>query len=565
VFIDDRAVHTDAWRRADAFAPPGLQIALDDRSDPFAELPVTPPLPAPVVLESGRTFAGIPLRLEQHVTHALALATAAGIRRLPSSDSLAASVRAALVRTRARPDVTFDISIAAAGRASHVDGWRGAAEAQVLVACRPLPEVAAGLARMRVPAAPDAPPAFAARVLGEGAQELDAPGPSSDAGMWPLYAGADGCVRSALGGALGVVCGGVLTLDPGTGLPEVMTRWLVDVARRVGVPVRIAAPELAELRRASEVLLAASPFCLLPIGSLDGRRLEPAPGPLAVRLRDAWGAETGLDLGAQLAGCIAAPPAPSGRPSSVRRSSRGATVVIPARLASTRLPRKVLADIGGRPMIEHVHDVAVRAGCGRVVVLTDDHEVAAAVRAFGGEAWLTSAEHESGTARIASVLDRLESQVVVNLQGDAPLTDPAVVASTAAAAARTPAGVTMPVYAMRNPAEAADPSVVKVVRGHDGRVLYCSRSAIPSAAAGPVDGANFWVHAGLYGYSRDFLQSFPNLPVSPLEQAERLEQLRWLEAGVQVHSFVIDPQGPSVDTAADLERVRRSLTAPASV
>jgi 3-deoxy-D-manno-octulosonate cytidylyltransferase len=244
--------------------------------------------------------------------------------------------------------------------------------------------------------------------------------------------------------------------------------------------------------------------------------------------------------------------------------STGAMVVIPARLSSSRLPRKVLADVDGRPLVGHTYEVAVRAACGPVLVLTDNEEVASAVRAFGGEVMLTDPALESGTARIASVADRLTGDVVVNLQGDAPLTDPAVVAAAAREAAASAAEVTMPVYRLTDADDVHDPNVVKVVRGHDGRVLYCSRSAVPHVRDAPShawpERAGFWGHVGMYAYRREFLQGFAAIPPSPLEDAERLEQLRWLEAGVSLHSFEVPPQGPSVDTHAQLERVRALLS-----
>lgn len=242
-----------------------------------------------------------------------------------------------------------------------------------------------------------------------------------------------------------------------------------------------------------------------------------------------------------------------------------ATVVIPARLESSRLPSKVLADIAGKTMLERTHEVASRAACGPVLVLTDAEEVADEVRSFGGEVMLTSPELESGTARIASVVDELSTEIVVNLQGDAPLTDPAVVAATAAEAARGGAPVTMPVYPMTQAEDVTDPSVVKVVRAHDGRALYCSRSPVPHVRGEPAEewpqSASFWGHVGLYAYTRDFLRSFDHLPVSPLEHSERLEQLRWLEAGLRLHTFEVEPQGPSVDTPAQLDRVRAAFLA----
>ena len=237
-----------------------------------------------------------------------------------------------------------------------------------------------------------------------------------------------------------------------------------------------------------------------------------------------------------------------------------ATVVIPARLESSRLPRKVLADIAGQTMLERTYDVALRAACGPVLVLTDADEVASVVRSFGGNVMLTDPELESGTLRIASVVAELEAEIVVNLQGDAPLTDPAVLAAAAAEAAHSGAPVTMPVHRLLVAEDVADPSVVKVVRAHDGRALYCSRSPIPHIRGAPAETwpehGSFWGHVGLYVYTRDFLRSLDRMPMSQLEQSERLEQLRWLEAGYRLHTFEVPSQGPSVDTPTQLERVR---------
>ena len=237
-----------------------------------------------------------------------------------------------------------------------------------------------------------------------------------------------------------------------------------------------------------------------------------------------------------------------------------ATVVIPARLGSTRLARKPLLEIAGRTMIAHTHEAAVRAGCGPVLVLTDAEEVADEVRSFRGEVLMTDGRHESGTARIASVADRLSTPIVVNLQADAPLIDPGVVAEAADQAAAGGAPVTMPVYRITRNEDLLDPAVVKVVRADDGRALYCSRSPIPYVRDG-APGANFWAHPGLYAYTTDFLRAFPELPMSLLEHAEKLEQLRWLEAGLRIHTFEVQPQPTSVDTPRDLERARELFLA----
>jgi 3-deoxy-manno-octulosonate cytidylyltransferase (CMP-KDO synthetase) len=245
-----------------------------------------------------------------------------------------------------------------------------------------------------------------------------------------------------------------------------------------------------------------------------------------------------------------------------------AAVAIPARLRSSRLPRKVLADIAGSSMLRRTYEVAVDAGCGPVIVLTDAEEVAVEARSFGATVLMTAPEVESGTARIASVLDRIDADIVVNLQGDAPLTDPDVLTRSVQEAERSGALVTMPVHRIDSTRDVFDPNVVKVIRGRDGRALYCSRTAVPyvrDADAGQwLHAARFWAHMGLYAYRRDFLAAFDAFPPSPLEDAERLEQLRWLEAGVRVHTFEVAPQGPSVDTPGDLERVRAAFLAGAA-
>ncbi|HYI38530.1 MAG TPA: 3-deoxy-manno-octulosonate cytidylyltransferase [Thermoleophilaceae bacterium] len=237
-----------------------------------------------------------------------------------------------------------------------------------------------------------------------------------------------------------------------------------------------------------------------------------------------------------------------------------AVVAIPARLQSSRLPRKLLLDVAGRPLIQRTHDVAVAADAGPVVVLTDSREIADRVEGFGGEAVMTAGDLDSGTARIASVAERFDTDVVVNLQGDAPLTDPEVVAAAARSAQDSGAPVTMAVYPLGRAADVADPNTVKVVRARNGRVVYCSRAPIPYIRDEPVpralDSPLHWGHSGIYAYSRGFLDEFADISASQLEEAERLEQLRWLEAGIEVRWFEVEAQGPSVDTAADLQRVR---------
>ena len=247
-------------------------------------------------------------------------------------------------------------------------------------------------------------------------------------------------------------------------------------------------------------------------------------------------------------------------------------VIIPARLASTRLPNKPLADLGGKPMVVRVAERALESGAARIIVATDHADIRAACEAHGIEVCLTRADHPSGTDRIAEVARALQlapDAVVVNLQGDEPLIDPALLAATAALISSTAPMATC-AHALHDAADAFNPNVVKVVLDKAGRALYFSRATIPwhrdgfagSAltqvlpAALPADYAPLR-HIGLYAYSNAFLQIYPGLAPSPLEAIEALEQLRVLWHGYPIAVHVTDakPQA-GVDTPEDLARVR---------
>ena len=236
-------------------------------------------------------------------------------------------------------------------------------------------------------------------------------------------------------------------------------------------------------------------------------------------------------------------------------------VLIPARMAATRLPGKPLLDIGGLPMIVHVLRRAEEAQIGRVAVATDTPEIAAAVRAHGGEVVMTRADHPSGSDRIHEALKQLDpegrTEIVVNLQGDfptispgnirdvlPPLSDPAVDISTLAAEIHTEE-------------EAGNPNVVKAVGSPIGprrlRALYFTRATAPTG-----DGPRYH-HIGLYAYRRAALERFVTLPPSALERQEKLEQLRALEAGMRIDVMIVDTVPRGVDTPADLETARRLL------
>jgi 3-deoxy-manno-octulosonate cytidylyltransferase (CMP-KDO synthetase) len=241
-------------------------------------------------------------------------------------------------------------------------------------------------------------------------------------------------------------------------------------------------------------------------------------------------------------------------------------VIIPARLASTRLPNKPLADLGGKPMVVRVAERAQQSGASRIIVATDHPDIAAACAAHGVEACMTRADHPSGTDRIAEVAHTLglaPDAVVVNLQGDEPLIDPALLA---ACAARISADVPMATCAhpLSDVADAFNPNVVKVVLDKFGRALYFSRATIPwhrdgFAATREQLPAGYVPlrHIGLYAYSNAFLQRYPQLEPSPLESIEALEQLRvlWHGVPIAVHVTAEAPHA-GVDTPADLERVR---------
>ncbi len=248
-------------------------------------------------------------------------------------------------------------------------------------------------------------------------------------------------------------------------------------------------------------------------------------------------------------------------------------IVIPARYASTRLPGKPLADIGGKPMIVRVVEAAMRSQAASVCVATDDERVAAAVRASGYDVVLTRADHPSGTDRIAEVAQTLGwngDDIVVNVQGDEPLLDPALIDAVAfALEADGNAAMSTASHALQSAEEFFNPNVVKVVCDASGRAMYFSRAPIPwdrdgfsSQRTGLPERLGAQRHIGLYAYRVGFLRDYGSLAVSPLEQIESLEQLRALWHGYVI-TVVASARAPApgVDTAEDLERVRRIFDA----
>jgi 3-deoxy-manno-octulosonate cytidylyltransferase (CMP-KDO synthetase) len=229
-------------------------------------------------------------------------------------------------------------------------------------------------------------------------------------------------------------------------------------------------------------------------------------------------------------------------------------------MGSTRLASKVLADLGGLPVVERVRRAAVKADCGAVVVATDDRAVLEAVELHGGTAVLTSRRCPSGTDRVAEAARMIEKaqghrfRVVVNLQGDEPFILPSTIRKTAELAARGGFDIATAVVPT-TPREAREPSLVKAVRAADGRCLYFSRSPVPHGeGAGPLQ------HIGLYAFRRDALARFVRLKPSRLEKAERLEQLRALENGMTIGAVKVSDKTIAIDTAADLRSARRRIS-----
>jgi 3-deoxy-manno-octulosonate cytidylyltransferase (CMP-KDO synthetase) len=242
-------------------------------------------------------------------------------------------------------------------------------------------------------------------------------------------------------------------------------------------------------------------------------------------------------------------------------------ILIPARLKATRLPGKPMADIHGEPMIVHVWRRAMAAEAGRVVVATDTEEIAAAVRAAGGEAMMTRPDHVSGSDRIFEALNRVDpegdTEIIVNLQGDLPTLEPRLVTQCIAPLAAKGPDITTLAAEITEESERDNPNIVKVVGtplpgGKHLRALYFTRATAPHGP-GPL-----YHHIGIYAYRRAALERFVALRPSPLEIRERLEQLRALEDGMRIDVALVDTVPLGVDTPEELERARRLLKAARS-
>ena len=239
-------------------------------------------------------------------------------------------------------------------------------------------------------------------------------------------------------------------------------------------------------------------------------------------------------------------------------------VVIPARYASSRLPGKPLVELAGRPLLQHVWDRARESGAAEVVVATDDERIAVAATAFGAEVCMTAADHHSGTDRIAEVVRSRgwsDDDIVVNLQGDEPLTPPGVLARAAEDLAAWPsASIATLATRLVAPARADDPNIVKVVLDLDGFALYFSRAAIPYRRDADGGDPPLRRHIGIYAYRGGFLHKYRRLAPAAIERAEQLEQLRALAHGYRIHVTDVDwvPAG-GIDVREDIPAVEAAL------
>jgi 3-deoxy-manno-octulosonate cytidylyltransferase (CMP-KDO synthetase) len=234
-------------------------------------------------------------------------------------------------------------------------------------------------------------------------------------------------------------------------------------------------------------------------------------------------------------------------------------ILIPARYASSRLPGKPLLKETGKFLIQHVYEQACQSQAQTVLVATDDERIMKAVESFGGQAVMTRANHPSGTDRIAEAAQHLDADVIVNLQGDEPLIDPVTLDLLPGLLKQDPAAdvatLATPITSLD---QYHDPNCVKVVRDNCGRALYFSRSPIPFVREGQPDferrPALFLQHLGLYAFRRSFLMKLAKLPAEPLEDVEKLEQLRILALGRCIQVGLVEHAGRGVDTLADYQR-----------
>lgn len=236
--------------------------------------------------------------------------------------------------------------------------------------------------------------------------------------------------------------------------------------------------------------------------------------------------------------------------------------VIPARLQSSRFPRKILADIHGKPMLWHVwYRTKMAKNLDDVLIATDSDEVYSVVNGWGGKALMSDPGCASGTERIASIIDRLDADWVLNVQGDEPFISFNMIDQLVLECQQGTADLITAVYPLTNNEDLLNPNIVKVVRTNNGLALYFSRSPIPYARDVLPDEwlqmGDYWGHIGIYAYHRNILTHYSELMPGSLETIEKLEQLRFLEVGMRIQTIVTQYRSIAVDTPADLEVVRR--------
>ncbi|MBL7085211.1 MAG: 3-deoxy-manno-octulosonate cytidylyltransferase [Candidatus Omnitrophica bacterium] len=238
--------------------------------------------------------------------------------------------------------------------------------------------------------------------------------------------------------------------------------------------------------------------------------------------------------------------------------------VIPARYQSSRFPGKILAELSGRPLIQHVYEEALKAKTLEdLIVATDDERILKAVQDFGGRGVMTAKAHKSGTDRIAEVVNPIDARIVVNIQGDEPLIRFTMIDELVDCLLGNPEiPMATLVHKIEDMQDLIDPNVVKMVKDKNNFALYFSRSTIPhlrSSLPGSQS-LSFYKHLGLYAYTKEFLFTFTNLPVGQLEQSEKLEQLRALEHGYKIKVIETSFNPIGVDTPGDLEKVKARMT-----
>ncbi|MDR2377458.1 MAG: 3-deoxy-manno-octulosonate cytidylyltransferase [Puniceicoccales bacterium] len=240
------------------------------------------------------------------------------------------------------------------------------------------------------------------------------------------------------------------------------------------------------------------------------------------------------------------------------------SIAIPARFASTRLPRKLLLDLAGHPVLYHTWKRASAiAGVEEVVILADHEEIRRAAESFGATVWMTDSQCSSGTARIASVAERFRGNFILNVQGDEPFIDKKLLENLVAHAQDFGGDILTAAYRISTWEDLENPNRVKVVLRQGRQALYFSRSPIPflrgvEKEQWPTQ-RTFWAHIGLYGYTKSLLRSFPRLPRTALAEAEKLEQLQFLETGHRIHVLEAPQPSLGIDTPEDLERARKLL------